>query len=183
MSQIVPVCNWRRQKRLGPANREQWKPWKRLQPPFPESLTHYEPAFQTQTPRQSRQRGADPGSSPLERSHEPELSFLPGDVGAQVGLEVPKTLLDKSFSRIGQRPVIQPLGLWVRTCPPPRAAYDARHMCFVLLCFMALIVVARCRLGAVLALFVLACGGLAHSADESVGQWILVTPPDRKSTR
>ena len=96
----------------------------------------------------------------------------------RVGLQVPATLLDKSLSRIGQRPVIQPLGLWVKTCPPPRAAYDARHMCFVLLCFMALIVFARCRLGGVLALFVLACGGVAHSADESVGQWILVTPPD-----
>jgi hypothetical protein len=51
-------------------------------------------------------------------------------------------------------------------------------MCFVLLCLKALIVGARCRLGGVLALFVLAWGGLARSADDAAGQWILVTPPD-----
>ena len=51
-------------------------------------------------------------------------------------------------------------------------------MCFVLLCFKVLMAVARCGWGGVLALFVLAWGGLAHSADDRAGQWILVTPPD-----
>jgi hypothetical protein len=42
---------------------------------------------------------------------------------------------------------------------------------------MSLMVWASRRFGGVLALFILASGGLANSADDSVGQWILVTPP------
>ena len=108
MSSLYPFGNGSLQKRLGPASRERGKPRKRRQPPFPESMMQSEPAFQTQTPRLSRQMGADPGSSPLERSHEPEPGFFPGDGGVRVGLQFPEELLDRSFSRIGQRPVIQP---------------------------------------------------------------------------
>src|ERR1017187_6689854 len=111
MSGLYPFGKGSLQKRLGRATRERRKPWRRRQPPFPESLIHYEPAFQRQTPRQSRQRGAEPGSSPLERSHEPELGFFSGDGGVRVGLQFPEELLDRSFSRIGQRPVIQPFVL------------------------------------------------------------------------
>jgi len=53
-------------------------------------------------PEPSGQRGADPGSSPLERSQEPELGFFPGYGGVRVGLEVPEALLDESFPHIGQ---------------------------------------------------------------------------------
>ena len=48
----------------------------------------------------------------------------------------------------------------------------------MLWCFMSLIVVARRGFAGVLALFVLAGGGLARCADDSVGQWIVVSPPD-----
>ena len=50
----------------------------------------------------------DDDSSPLERSHEPDLGFLPGDGGVRVGLQVPKVLLDESLLRLRQRPVIEP---------------------------------------------------------------------------
>jgi hypothetical protein len=61
-------------------------------------LKHCEPAFQTQTPLLNRQRGAAPGSSPLEQSHEPELGCFTADGGVRVGLQVAETLFDKSFS-------------------------------------------------------------------------------------
>ena len=44
-------------------------------------------------------------------------------------------------------------------------------------CSTFLTVVARRGLAGVLALFVLAGSGLALSADDSVGQWMLVSPP------
>jgi hypothetical protein len=51
------------------------------------------------------------GSSPLERSHEPELALFREDAGVQVGFQIPETLLDQSVFCIGQRPVIQPFVL------------------------------------------------------------------------
>jgi hypothetical protein len=74
---------------------------------FPELLL----AHCRQTPRLGRQRDAVPGNSPLERSHELELDFFPGDRGVRVVIQVPEALLDKSFSRISQRHVIQPFVL------------------------------------------------------------------------
>jgi hypothetical protein len=47
-------------------------------------LIHCEPAFQNQTSRPSQQGDAGSGSSLLERSHEPELGFFPGDGGGLV---------------------------------------------------------------------------------------------------
>jgi len=44
-------------------------------------------------------------------------------------------------------------------------------------CSTSLIVAARRGLAGVLVLFVLADSALARSADDSVGQWILVSPP------
>src|ERR1035437_4300900 len=90
-------------------NSRRRKSQKRWQSSLPKSLIHCERAFQTQTPRTDWYKGADPGNSPLERSHEPKPGFFPGDGGVRVGLQAPETLLDKSFSRIGKRPVIQPL--------------------------------------------------------------------------
>ena len=66
-------------------------------------------AFQIETFPPTRQRGADPDGSALERSHEPGLGFFPRDGGVRVGFQVPETLLDKRLSRISQRPIIQPL--------------------------------------------------------------------------
>jgi hypothetical protein len=51
-----PFGNGKPQERAGPATRERRKPWRRQAPPFPESVTHRELVFQTQIPRQSRQR-------------------------------------------------------------------------------------------------------------------------------
>ena len=59
-----------------------------------------------------------------ERSHGRGIGFFPGHGGVRVGFQVPETLLNKRFSRIGQCPVIQSLVLrhfhavvGIRTCP------------------------------------------------------------------
>ena len=69
-------------------NSRRRKSQKRWQRSLPKSLIHCEPASQTQTPRTDRYKGADPGNSPLERSHEPELGFFPRDGGVPVGLRL-----------------------------------------------------------------------------------------------
>jgi len=42
------------------------------------------------------------GLSQVERSHEPEPGFFPGDGGVQVGLQVPEARFDESFPHSGQ---------------------------------------------------------------------------------
>ncbi len=52
----------------------------------------------------------------------------------------------------------------------------------MLWCFIFLIAVARRGLAGLLVLSVLTGGWLAHGADDALGQWILVSPPDFQST-
>ena len=108
MSHILPVWQQETPKRLAPqpeSDRNRGNAGSHL---LSESLTHCEPTFQTQALRLKRQGGAGLESAPLERSQAPEPGYLPEEGGVRVGLQIPETLLDMSFFRIGQRPVIQP---------------------------------------------------------------------------
>ena len=110
-ARFCPFGNRRPQERLGPATRERRKPWKRRQPPFPESLIPCEPTFQTQTLRLSRQRGADPGRSPLGRSHEPLPRLRPASLAyfissSQFGRRCPGAWRKRVCNRIHAPEVI-----------------------------------------------------------------------------